>query len=136
MCQPLPQLPQGEPPNRRRRRKKLRSTLSRAIRAGRVRRNRECDAERCATSEGALGRNVTAELLDDVTTDGETEPGRFSRGLRREVRLEDLPEVLRGDAGPRVRNLDGHATLALRPGDHADEMLVLGVPRDGLGSVD
>src|SRR5690348_12103373 len=68
----------------------------------RRRHERELDDEARAGHRANFRTDATSVLAHDPVGDGQSEPGAFANGLRREERIEDLREMLRCDPGTSV----------------------------------
>ena len=69
----------------------------------------------------ARGPDAAAVRFHDPLGDGEAEPGAQAGGLPGlPVGVEDLGQVLGGDAGPGVRHRHHHLPLVVPPRGHGD----------------
>jgi hypothetical protein len=72
---------------------------------------REFDVEGSATSGRRANINLSGMFFDDPVGHAETESGAAASRLRREKGIENLMDVLAGDAVTRVGHFDFHAAI-------------------------
>jgi len=80
----------------------------------------EPQGEARASPGQILGRHPSAVRLDDADGQAEAEARPFARDLRREERVEDPPQVVRGNTGPVVFDLN-HDVVALTQRAHGED---------------